>query len=46
MIFPLVKQARKSPDALGQELGEELIAATDYIDRTGRERIPEFVSEK
>ncbi|MCT3920267.1 arginine--tRNA ligase [Elizabethkingia anophelis] len=31
VIFPLVKQARKSPDALGQELGEELIAATDYI---------------
>ncbi|MDV3876463.1 arginine--tRNA ligase [Elizabethkingia anophelis] len=31
VIFPLVKQARKSPDALGLELGEELIAATDYI---------------
>ncbi|MCT3815287.1 arginine--tRNA ligase [Elizabethkingia anophelis] len=31
VIFPLVKQARKSPDALGHELGEELIAATDYI---------------
>ena len=30
MIFPLVKQARKSR-CVGQELGEELIAATDYI---------------
>ncbi|WP_407500727.1 arginine--tRNA ligase [Elizabethkingia anophelis] len=31
VIFPLVKQSRKSPDALGLELGEELIAATNYI---------------
>ncbi|NAW51935.1 arginine--tRNA ligase [Elizabethkingia argentiflava] len=31
VMFPLVKQARKSPDILGAELGEALMVAEDYI---------------
>ncbi|QCX52530.1 arginine--tRNA ligase [Elizabethkingia sp. JS20170427COW] len=31
VIFPLVKLARKSPDTLGNELGEALMAATDEV---------------
>lgn len=32
VIFPLVKLARKSPDSLGNELGEALMQRTDFIE--------------
>ncbi|MBS1572790.1 MAG: arginine--tRNA ligase [Bacteroidetes bacterium] len=32
VIFPLVKMLKKSPDVLGQELGELLVASVDYIE--------------
>ncbi|MRM83787.1 arginine--tRNA ligase [Riemerella anatipestifer] len=32
VIFPLVKQLKKSPDALGQEIGEALINSSDFVE--------------
>lgn len=32
VIFPLVKQLKKSPDILGQELGDALLKNTDFIE--------------
>ena len=32
MVFPLVKLLKKSPDAIGLELGNELTNEVDYID--------------
>jgi len=32
VIFPLVKKARKSPDSLGNELGEALLSQMDFIE--------------
>lgn len=32
VIFPLVKQLKKSPDALGTEIGEELQKSTDFVE--------------
>ncbi|MDY3339390.1 arginine--tRNA ligase [Riemerella anatipestifer] len=32
VIFPLVKQLKKSPDALGQEIGEAIINSSDFVE--------------
>ncbi|MDY3536610.1 arginine--tRNA ligase [Riemerella anatipestifer] len=32
VIFPLVKQLKKSPDVLGQEIGEALISSSDFVE--------------
>ncbi|MDY3344616.1 arginine--tRNA ligase [Riemerella anatipestifer] len=32
VIFPLVKQLKKSPDVLGQEIGEALINSSDFVE--------------
>ncbi|AIH02741.1 arginine--tRNA ligase [Riemerella anatipestifer] len=32
VIFPLVKQLKKSPDMLGQEIGEALINSSDFVE--------------
>ncbi|MDY3521766.1 arginine--tRNA ligase [Riemerella anatipestifer] len=32
VIFPLVKQLKKSPDVLGQEIGEALINSRDFVE--------------
>ncbi|MDY3547652.1 arginine--tRNA ligase [Riemerella anatipestifer] len=32
VIFPLVKQLKKSPDVLGQEIGEALISFSDFVE--------------
>ncbi|MRM99863.1 arginine--tRNA ligase [Riemerella anatipestifer] len=32
VIFPLVKQLKKSPDALGQEIGKALINSSDFVE--------------
>ena len=31
VIFPLVKQWKKSPNVLGEELGEELLKLVDFV---------------
>ena len=33
VIFPLVKQLKKSPNVLGEELGEELLKLVDFVEK-------------
>ena len=33
VIFPLVKQLKKSPNVLGEELGEELLKMVDFVEK-------------
>lgn len=32
VIFPLVKQLKKNPDALGTEIGDELVKTSDFVE--------------